>query len=338
MPLQIVQGDITKMRVDAIVNAANASLLGGGGVDGCIHRAAGPQLLAECKTLGGCRTGSAKITGAGNLPCRYVIHAVGPRWQGGHAGEARLLASCYRTALYLAQGRRCCAVAFPLISSGAYGYPKEGALRVAVETIRAFLMENDMLVYLVIFDKSAYQIDRVLLDDITRYISEQYAEDAAAPSAGLTAEPRSFSARPQLRSEPVAPVHISSLSALPASLLDSLKQKDESFSESLMRRIRDSGMTDAECYRRANIDRKLFSKIRSRRDYHPSRETAVAFAVALRLSFEDTEDLLRKAGYALSRSDEFDIIVSYCITHGIYDVYRINEVLFQFDQTLLGVS
>lgn len=157
MPLHIVRNDITKMEVDAIVNAANTSLLGGGGVDGCIHRAAGPELLRECKTLGGCETGSAKITGAGNLPCKYVIHAVGPRWIDGNHGERENLISCYRTSLMLAKEKACKTVAFSLISSGIYGYPKEQAFQVAVDTITEFLNENDMIVYIVIFDEKFYQ-------------------------------------------------------------------------------------------------------------------------------------------------------------------------------------
>lgn len=333
MPLHIVRDDITHMKVDAIVNAANPTLLGGGGVDGCIHRAAGPALLAECAKLGGCETGGAKITGAGRLPCKYVIHAVGPRWQGGGHGERELLAGCYRAALALAQAHRCETAAFPLISSGIFGYPKDQALRVAVDTIGAFLLENDMTVYLVIFDRSAYRISGKLFDGIAAYIDDNYA-DAFTESPAERRRFRLFSERTPPAAAAMPPQMAAPMAA--PSLDQVLEQLDESFSEMLLRKIDDSGMTDAQFYKRANIDRKLFSKIRGSKLYRPSKPTAIAAAIALELSLEETRELLMKAGFALSHSNKFDVIIEYFIQNGNYNIFEINEALFAFDQSLLG--
>ena len=346
MPLQIVRNDITKMKVDAIVNAANASLLGGGGVDGCIHRAAGPELLAECKTLGGCETGSAKITKGYKLPCKYVIHAVGPRWRDGKHGERDQLIFCYRTSLALAKEKKCETVAFPLISSGIYGYPKDQALRIAIDTISEFLLENDMTVYIVIFDRKAYQISGKLYADIAEYIDDNYVDEH---SDNYSARLRRLNALRDLEPvceasvcdeadeaiEPILPMPM----AVPKktkSLDEALGQIDESFSEMLLRKIDEKGMTDAQCYKKANIDRKLFSKIRSDKLYKPSKPTAIAFAIALELSLDETKDMLMKAGFALSHSNKFDIIIEYFIENENYNVFEINEALFAFDQSLLG--
>ena len=329
------------MKVDAIVNAANSSLLGGGGVDGCIHRAAGPELMAECKTLGGCETGSAKITGAGKLPCKYVIHAVGPRWLGGKRGERNQLISCYRTSLALAKDKECETVAFPLISSGIYGYPKDQALRIAIDTISEFLLEDDMTVYIVIFDRKAYQISGKLYADIAEYIDDNYVDEH---SDNYSVRLRRLNALRDLEpiceeaDEAIAPI-LSMPMAAPKkakSLDEALGQIDESFSGMLLRKIDESGMTDAQCYKKANIDRKLFSKIRSDKLYKPSKPTAIAFAIALELSLDETKDVLMKAGFALSHSNKFDIIIEYFIENENYNVFEINEALFAFDQSLLG--
>ena len=333
MPLQIVRNDITKMKVDAIVNAANSSLLGGGGVDGCIHRAAGPELLAECKTLGGCETGSAKITKGYRLPCKYVIHAVGPRWRDGKHGEREKLVSCYRTSLTLAKEHGCETVAFPLISSGIYGYPKDQALKVAIDTISDFLLENDMTVYIVIFDRKAYQIGEKLFSDIAAYIDDNYVDEHTDNSSERLRRMQMLSEEPEEETfgAPLAP-----MAASAKTLDDALSQIDESFSEMLLRKIGEKGMTDAQCYKKANIDRKLFSKIRSDRLYKPSKPTAIAFAIALELPLDETKELLMKAGFALSHSNKFDIIIEYFVEHGNYYIFEINEALFAFDQSLLG--
>ena len=390
MPLKIVRNDITKMKVDAIVNAANSSLLGGGGVDGCIHRAAGRGLLRECETLGGCETGNAKLTKGYDLPAKYVIHAVGPVWRGGGHGERQLLASCYSTSLAIAKEHGCESIAFPLISSGVYGYPKDQALCVAVDEIGAFLSENEMEVYIVIFDKKSYQISGKLFADISSYIDDNYVAeleekypelswytgfygappDRAAASAGkkkaAKKRPKAVSAKKKPAPERTKGSDLDEEAglksmALPeadealfgeaeaellpaeaafapeaASLDEALKLIDESFSEMLLRKIDEKGMTDAQCYKKANIDRKLFSKIRSNPQYKPSKPTAVAFAVSLELSLDETKELLMKAGFALSHSNKFDIIIEYFIQKENYNVYEINEALFAFDQSLLG--
>lgn len=333
MPLQIVRNDITKMQVDAIVNAANSSLLGGGGVDGCIHRAAGPGLLAECRTLGGCATGDAKITGGYALPCRYVIHTVGPVWRGGTHGERQLLASCYRTSLELALAHGCETVAFPLISSGVYGYPKDQAMAVAVETIRRFLATQELMVYLVLFDRDACRIGNQLYTEIRAYIDDRYVEAHTDSAAEQSRRLNLF--RPSAQAhEP--PVFAMAAAPMAGSLEEALRCVDESFSQMLLRKIDEKGMTDVQCYKKANISRKLFSKIRSDPHYRPSKATALAFAIALELPLSETRELLMKAGFALSHSSKADIIVEYFIEHRKYDIFAINEALFAFDQALLG--
>lgn len=344
MPIQIVRNDITKMQVDTIVNAANNTLLGGGGVDGCIHRAAGKGLLEECKTLGGCETGQAKITKGYNLPCKYVIHTVGPIWHGGNAGEKALLESCYRSSLELAKAYGCETVAFPLISAGVYRYPKAQALQVAVDSITSFLIENDMLVYIVIFDKSSFQIGEKLFSDIASYIDDKYVETnfefihTRTDEAGQSVLLGETNILP-VESEPVAmsaPCFPTAPAPKAASLQDMVDQIDESFSQMLLRKIDEKGMTDAQCYKKANVDRKLFSKIRSDIHYRPRKTTAIAFAVALELDLDETKDMLMKAGFALSHSNKFDIIIEYFISRKNYNIFEINEALFAFDQSLLG--
>ena len=355
MPFRIVSGDITKLRVDAIVNAANSSLLGGGGVDGAIHRAAGPRLLEECRTLNGCRTGEAKDTLGYDLPAKFVIHTVGPIWQGGHRGEEELLRSAYRNSLLLAREKHCESVAFPMISAGVYGYPKDQALEVAVSTIRAFLdeEESDMEVLLVIFDRGSFRFDVHLYSEISGYLRNTYDEEKERGSflgdvaksvafGGVSGSRRSLFSRSKSTSSANCESAVredideEAAAAAPDDLRTALENLDESFSQSLLRMIDSKGMKDSECYKKANIDRKLFSKIRSDINYRPSKQTVLAFAVALELDLPETEAFLKKAGFALSHSNKADVIVEYFIRNKNYDMYRINEALFAFDQNLLG--
>lgn len=322
MPFRIIRNDITKVEADAVVNAANSSLLGGGGVDGAIHRAAGPELLEECRTLGGCETGQAKITKGYKMPCKYIIHTVGPVWQGGNNGEKELLYSCYEKSLRLAKEYGCESVAFPLISSGVYGYPKDKALQVAVSAITDFLSENDMDITMVVFDKNAVLVSEKLLDNVRNYIDDNYVEehsDNECRSRVISAFSRSYE----------------DVCCAPASI--SFDKLDESFSQALLRLIDEKGMTDVQVYKKANIDRRLFSKIRSDVNYKPKKQTALAFAIALELDIPETQDLLEKAGYTLSNSIKFDVIIKYFIENRNYNIYEINETLFSFDQSLIGV-
>lgn len=355
MPLLLVRNDITKMECDAIVNAANNGLRGGGGVDGAIHRAAGIGLLAECITLGKCETGKAKVTKGYKLPCKYVIHAVGPIWKDGEHGEEELLHSAYKESLAIALEKECESIAFPLISAGAYGYPKDKAMKVALNCFSEFLLEHDMLIYLVIFDKESTTLGEKLFPNIAKYIDDNYIgikrvmaekrrreefEDYSNLSVPFNfGEAKSDMEMPQMmmpcascfeEAEPQAAFETD------LSLEYLVSMVDEGFSEMLLRKIDEKGMTDAQCYKKANIDRKLFSKIRSTPNYHPKKKTALAFAVALELSLQETEELLLKAGYSLTKSSRFDIIVEYHIKNGIYDIFKINEALFSFDEDLLG--
>ena len=343
MLIQIIRNDITKIECDAIVNAANSTLLGGGGVDAAIHKAAGKGLLFECMKLGGCQVGQAKLTKAYKLPARFVIHTVGPKWKGGQKGEKELLESCYRESLRIAIDNNCESVAFPLISSGVYGYPKDQALRVAVDVISSFLVEHDMLVYIVVFDKSAFQISEKLFADIASFIDDKYVDthfefnrtrsDAWGEST-LLGETRILPDEDFV--EMSAPCAQAVTAPKAISLEDTVNQIDESFSQMLLRKIDEKGLTDAECYKKANVDRKHFSKIRCDVLYSPNLSTTIAFAVALELSLEETKDMLMKAGFALSRSNKFDIIIEYFISNNNYNVFEINEALFAFDQSLLG--
>ncbi|PFP30546.1 RNase III inhibitor [Bacillus sp. AFS073361] len=332
MPLEIVRHDLTKMKVDAIVNAANTSLKMGGGVCGAIFRAAGVyELQKACDQMGECKVGEAVLTDGFNLEAKYIIHTPGPIWQGGSNQEALRLKNSYYNSLELARNQQCESIAFPLISTGIYGYPKEEALQIAVSTIGSFLLQHDMLVYLVVFDKSSFGLSKKLFTSIHQYIDEHYVEEIENVFARNRQEPYIWESQQEIEIVQ-QDVH----KEAEYSLVNLLDELDESFSERLLRFIDEKGMTDVETYKRANIDRRLFSKIRNEADYTPKKKTTIAFAVALKLNVEETMDLLASAGYTLSRSNKFDVIIEYFIQQANYNIHEINEALFAFDQPLLG--
>ena len=355
MSVTFIRGDITTLHVDAIVNAANNELRGGGGVDGAIHAAAGAeQLHAFCKTLGGCPTGEAKLSPGFDLPAKYIIHTVGPVWQGGSFHEKTLLTSCYIRSLELAQQNHCKTVAFPLISAGAYGYPYDDALQIAYDTCQRFLTETkaDMEIFIVLYQRGPGYVanirrqvdysefpDADAFQSVANYISEHYHFDAeetareeteaamesapamaSAQSADM--EKRAASSRSMLRhwfDEDYQPL------AKPPKPEDF--PVEETFSQLVVRYMREKNLTSKEVYTRACIDRKLFSKIISNIYYQPTKNTAVKLALGLQLSSEETEKLLNAAGFALSRSKIPDLIISFCISHNQREVWQVNGYL-----------
>ena len=334
MPFLMTRNDITKVAADAIVNPANRNLLQGSGTSRAIYQAAGEQeLTAACEAIGYCDLGKAVCTPAFGLPAKYIFHAVCPAWQGGGFGEAEQLAGAYHSALELAAEYHCESVAFPLLSSGNYGYPKEQAFRIAVDTITQYVMEHDLTVYLVLYDRHSLAVSRKLFASVEEYIDDHYVaqndesyefdrrrrleEDAALPMMGAVPAPAA------------APMAARSLEHL----MDNL---DERFTTRLLRLIDERGLKDSTVYKQANISRQHFSKIQCNRDYNPKKKTVLAFAVGLHLSEDETIDLLKSAGYAFSDGSKRDWIVRYCLEHKIYNINQVNTLLFEYDQEQLG--
>ena len=397
MPLNIIRNDISKVKADAIVNTANANVAVGAGVDQAIYEAAGfDDLLAERAKIGPMKPGQAAATPAFALDAKYIIHTIGPAWQGGNYHERETVASCYRESLKIADELHCESVAFPLISTGTFGFPKDEALRIAVSEISSFLFTHDMTVYMVVYDKEAFVISGKAFPDIKEFIDEEdvkppessyirrrrrmqqiasskldkvnmpmaYAprrEDVAASidmeeeflpdAAKETIEDIAGAGmgvpdmdQPELAdisydaSESLAEAYFTgNYEGLDKKLDELIKRRAKTFQQMLFQWIDRKDMTDPEVYKKANIDRKLFSKIRSKEDYLPSKKTGIAFAIALELNLDQTIDLLRRAGYALSPSSKFDLIIEYCINHKIYNIHKVNILLFdRTDQTLGG--
>ena len=329
MPFEMVRNDIVNMKVDAIVNTANPRPIIGAGTDKAVHDKAGARLLLARKEIGNIAVGEAAITPAFDLDVNYVIHTAGPIWKDGRSGEEKLLASCFRNSLGIAKKKSCESIAFPLISTGSYGFPKPLALQIAVREISSFLMENEMQVYLVVFEKQSFELSEKLFKSVSSYIDENYVSDK------INAEYKMSNLRSyELLFEASDTPRYGTICSNP-NLDGMLENLDKGFSETLLALIDRTGKKDSEIYKKANVDRKLFSKIRNNADYRPSKTTAIAFAIALELNMDETNDLLSKAGFALSQSSKFDVIVRYFIENKKYDIFELNSVLFEFDQPLI---
>ena len=357
MPFEIVRNDITNMEVDAIVNAANPRPIIGYGVDSGVHKKAGDQLLAARKKIGDIAFGEAAITPAFNLSAKYIIHAVSPIWQDGKKNEAQLLENCYVNSLQLALENKCESIAFPLLSAGNHGFPKDLALQTAINVFSKFLMKHERQIYLVVFGQQSFALSEKLFHSVQSYIDETYIQEKSLEEYGVTnkrdvrelellqlREAMSRRRKAELEyniladevCEESAEYEALAPTAAPRNLEDLMKEIDETFSEALIRLIDQKGLKDPEVYKKANIDRKFFNKIKNNKNYKPSKSTCVAFAIALELNLDETRDLIGKAGYALTHSSKFDIIIEYFILEENYNTFEINEVLFTFEQPLIG--
>ncbi len=368
MAFKIIRNDITKVAADAIVNTANPDPIYASGTDGAIYEAAGAdELLAERRKIGEMRVGQAEYTPAFNLAARYIIHTVGPVWDGGNCGELDALRRCYENSLRLANELQCRSIAFPLISTGVYGFPKDKALQTAISVFSEFLSDHEMEIILVVFDKKSFEVSGQIFDGIDAFIDENYVTDQIDEEYGSAEVFKAISEWPEGHaSEPAdeprrrrlgaslftrrsgrnaddmmigaaMPMACVPMHAAPSHTLDDVVSHiSDTWQESLLHLIDTKGYTDVDVYKRANVDRKLFSKIRSNANYQPKKITAVAFALALELNLDETRDMLARAGYALSPSSKFDLIIEYFIDHEVYDTYTINLALFEHGQPLLG--
>ena len=354
MPFQIIRNDITKVKADAIVNTANPKPRIGRGTDSAIYAAAGEeQLLDARKKIGDIAPGQAVSTDAFALNAKYIIHTVGPSWIDGIHGERAVLRSCYEESLMLAAKLKCKSIAFPMIATGVYGFPKDEALNIALGSIGKFLLTHEMKVTLVVFDRKALELSEQLVGGIEQYIDEHAAEllRKAEYGDGYASNIRRRRIAQLERAEELydlkesdavedADEAISPITGIPdvaGKNLDAiLGGAGETFQQRLFQLIDERGLDDVTVYKKANIDRKVFSRIRCKADYKPKKKTAVAFAIALELDLPTTLDLLSRAGMAFSPSDGFDLIVSYFITNKNYDIYEINAALFKYGQPVLG--
>ena len=329
MPFQMIRNDITKVQADIIVNTANPQPQIGRGTDSAIYAAAGADaLLAARRKIGSIQPGQAAATPAFALPAKYIIHTVGPVWTDGNSGERDILRACYENTLALAHELKAESIAFPLIATGIYGFPKDEALNIALSEIGKFLLTHDMLIILVVFGRKTVELSSQIIGAIDEYIDEQQERMLLETEYGDRSEKECERRRRNMQRFHSAVV--------PQNLDQMLDDAGDTFQQRLFWLIDKSGMDDVTVYKKANIDRKVFSKIRCKKDYKPSKKTAVAFAVALKLDMPEMLDLLSCAGIALSKSDKFDLIITYCVQNGIYDIFEINAILFRYGQPILG--
>ncbi len=373
MPFKIVRNNITKVKADAIVNTANPKPTYAAGTDAAVYKAAGAELLlAERKKIGQMKPGQAAATPAFALPAKHIIHTIGPAWVNGTHEEFAILSACYDNSLSLAVELKCESVAFPLIATGVYGFPKDKALQTAVSVISRFLLSHDMQVILVVFDRHSFELSGKLFQDVDNFIDENYVarqrrEEYPYPdqSDGGGTEATAIMDRSRRRgsgerrrilsdSTSTTPEEMESVKcpesvpiyspkmsepvslASGMSLDDALGNVGETFQQRLLHLIDERGLTDVDVYKRANMDRKLFSKIRCNENYKPKKKTALALAISLRLDLDDTVDLLKRAELALSPSSKSDLIIEYFISRQEYDIYNINLALFEHGQPILG--
>ena len=339
MPFTVVRNDLTKMAVDAIVNPTDNRFSGSGGTDLAVHRAAGPALAQACRALPMLYSGQVAVTGGYGLACRYVIHTVGPFWMGGQMGEEAQLFACYSAALEKAREMELGSIAFPLISSGSFGFPKDRALQIAIEAFSRFLLEQEMEVYLVVYDETSYRLSEMLFSDVANYLQDNLPRESCRPVCSSAVRRKQAAL-----SRPMADYECASFAQPQAqmpsqelSLAQLLQQADAGFSETLLKLIDSSGKKDSEIYKKAGLTKQHFSKIRNNPGYKPTKPTALALAIALELNVEQTQDLIGRAGYTLSGSSKFDLIIRYFIEKKNYNIVQINIALYEFDQSLLGV-
>lgn len=322
MSFKIIRNDIAKVKADAIVNTANPKPVIGGGTDSAIYEAAGKeQLLAERKKIGMIKRGEAAATPAFNLNAKYIIHTVGPIWEGGEKGEFEILRACYENSLKLAAELGCKSIAFPLIATGVNGFPKDEALKTAMAVINPFLLEHNMQVILVVFNEKAFQLSGNLVENVRSYIDENYVEEAQKREYGYANNYRRRLLEPEKESffEIEEKVDID----------DMISSPEKTFQEKLFEIIDERGLTGPQVYNNY-ITRQVYSKIQGDKYYHPNKYTAIALCLSLHLSLEETLDLIGRAGWTLSPSSKADLIVKACILNKEYNIVNIDLLLFDY--------